>query len=152
MAQLLQFSQKAIIERGKQVLVVKNPPNAERNPSMIDFPGGRMQFGETIDSHMIREVFEETGVKVRPLDLVDILTWTIKMGDKSRRELLENDLQVVAVVRRCKYISGKVTLVNNVDDEKLAKVYWVEPSKLLSDRNFDSKLVPALKKYLRLKQ
>ena len=39
----------------------------------LELPGGRMEFGETAEETMIREMAEETGLKVTPIKLLD--TW-----------------------------------------------------------------------------
>lgn len=152
MAQLLHVAQKAIIEKGRKVLVIKNPDKAKYNPGMIHFPGGRMKFGEDLDEQICREVWEETGVNIKPLEPIGIAAWQVIAGTDSRKELEKDDLHVVAIIRRCKFISGKHTLSNNVDDEDLESVYWESPEKLVKNKNFDKKLLPALKMYLKVKK
>jgi len=150
MAQLLHLAQKAIVEKDGKVLVIKNLKRAKYNPGMVHFPGGRMKFGEEIDEHLIREVREETGVKIKPLEILGMTTWIVYAGQDNRKELVKDDLQVVAIIRRCKYVSGKVSLKNNVDDEPIAEAMWRNPKELLKDNYFDKKLLPALKSYLKI--
>ena len=69
----------------------------------------------------------------------------MKSGDENRKELERINLQVVAVIRACKYISGKPTLENNTDDENLEDVFWEKVSDLLKNPNFDEKSIEALK-------
>jgi ADP-ribose pyrophosphatase YjhB (NUDIX family) len=51
-----------IIEHNDSILVIKK----SRGPytGMFDFPGGRPEHGESIMDTLVREVLEETGVKV----------------------------------------------------------------------------------------
>lgn len=42
------------------------------NPELICFPGGKLEIGETSVDGMIREVYEETGLKVNPVDAIPI--------------------------------------------------------------------------------
>lgn len=42
------------------------------NPELICFPGGKLEIGETSVEGMIREVYEETGLKIDPLNAVPI--------------------------------------------------------------------------------
>jgi 8-oxo-dGTP pyrophosphatase MutT (NUDIX family) len=150
MGQLLQIAQKAlIIRKDKKILVIKNFDDAKYNPGMIHFPGGRMKFGEGVDEHITREVMEETQVKVKPLEVLGITSWTVFAGEEVREEIKKDDLQVVAIIRKCKFISGNLNTKNNVDDEQIEKAMWVSPDELLKDKKFDKKLLPALKEYLR---
>lgn len=153
MGQVINFAQKAIIEKGNKILVVRNALNIKRNPGMIDFPGGRIHFGENVDEHIIREVKEETGVLIKPLNPIYLTSWIVKQGDDTRVEVKENDLQVVAVVRRCKYVSGRKTTLHNVEDELLDSVFWLSPTDLLKEIDFtvkNDRLLPALKEYLHM--
>lgn len=62
----------AVVPRGDAVLLVRRgrPPNA----GAWGFPGGKIEFGETLRAAAERETFEETGVRcaaVRVLDCLD---------------------------------------------------------------------------------
>jgi len=145
----LQFAQKALIFKGSKVLVVKNTENSKYNPGMIHLPGGRMNFGENIDDHIRREVFEETGVDVKPLEPLSIYSWTVYAGDDERKDIDKINLQIVAVSRACKYISGIPTLANNTDDENLGTVLWIEAQELVTHQKFDKKELETLKTFIK---
>lgn len=51
----------AVLFRNDEVLLVRraNPPDAGR----WGFPGGKMEFGETVEAAAVRELYEETGVR-----------------------------------------------------------------------------------------
>jgi ADP-ribose pyrophosphatase YjhB (NUDIX family) len=149
MTQILQFAQKAIIEHKGKILVEKNSESASYNPGMIHLPGGRMEFGEGVDEHIIREVKEETNINIKPLEPIDVITWTVKLGADPRKSLEGKELQVVALIRHCKYISGKPTTEKNVDDEDIAELYWEDPKKLVNNPKFDNKMHNALKMYIK---
>ena len=54
-----------IVEHAGQFLVgVRQPGQAL--PGLAEFPGGKLEPGETVDQAVCREVFEETGLRVRP--------------------------------------------------------------------------------------
>ena len=55
----------AVVWRGDRVLLVKkaNPPQAGH----WGFPGGKLEWGETVLQGAARECREETGLKVRPV-------------------------------------------------------------------------------------
>jgi len=60
-----------IIFRDQEVLLVKR--NKDPNKGHWSIPGGRQMLGETVAEAAQRELLEETGVKVDPLLLVDVV-------------------------------------------------------------------------------
>ena len=57
-----------LIEEGK-ILIVKQEVSEQRHWSL---PGGALEFGETIEQCLVREVKEETGVDVKVKDMLYI--------------------------------------------------------------------------------
>ena len=57
-----------VVVRGNDVLLVKRgwPPHQGR----WSIPGGSVEEGETVEAAGVREVLEETGVRVRPVKVV----------------------------------------------------------------------------------
>lgn len=66
---------------GKYLLLHKTVEESkmDNDPSLWDLPGGRLEYGEQIEDAILREVFEETGIKIctsniiRPLNSVSVL-------------------------------------------------------------------------------
>ncbi len=56
---------RAIIsdENGK-ILIIKRSTNSKTNPDKWELPGGKVNQNESFDQALIREVFEETGLKI----------------------------------------------------------------------------------------
>jgi len=67
---MIEFAVKALIFNGDKFLAVHQ--RNIRSPR-FELPGGRMEFGETAEETVIREVMEETGLIISPVSLVD--TW-----------------------------------------------------------------------------
>lgn len=67
----LDFGIKALVlrEDGRFLAMHK----AGQKSPLLELPGGRMQFGETIEEALIREMLEETGLSVMPTNL--LTTW-----------------------------------------------------------------------------
>lgn len=42
------------------------------NPDLICFPGGKLEIGETSVEGMVREVYEETGLHINPVNAIPI--------------------------------------------------------------------------------
>ena len=61
----------AVIFRGSEVLLVRrgNQPSKGK----LGIPGGVVELGETAEEAVVREVEEETGIRVKPLRVLDVL-------------------------------------------------------------------------------
>lgn len=59
---------------GKFLILRKNVPN-----EIWEFPGGRLEFSEEIDSALIREVMEETNLEINVL--FPLGSWTVLKGE-----------------------------------------------------------------------
>jgi 8-oxo-dGTP pyrophosphatase MutT (NUDIX family) len=72
----------AVRDKAGHVLVIRRADNGE-----WDFPGGALELGETLTCALAREVVEETGLSVEPVQLVGIYTsiehnYTYPNGDQ----------------------------------------------------------------------
>ena len=57
----------AVVVRGDEVILVRraNPPDA----GLWGFPGGKIELGERLDQAAVRELYEETGVVARAVEV-----------------------------------------------------------------------------------
>jgi len=62
---------KAVIEHNGKYLVLKRAPQSKHWPLHWDFPGGKLDPGETNEQALVREVKEETGMDVQSFTYVD---------------------------------------------------------------------------------
>jgi ADP-ribose pyrophosphatase YjhB (NUDIX family) len=92
-----------VVREDGRVLVIRRADNGAWEP-----PGGVLELGETVEDGVRREVFEETGVKVR----VGALTGVYK----------NMALGVVALVFRCTPEDGRAEA-----SEEAVSVEWVAP-------------------------
>jgi 8-oxo-dGTP diphosphatase len=75
-------SQKAILFRGDgKFLTIRRSKTAPSRPLHWDLPGGDLNFGEDTKEGIIREIKEETGIKVHDLEVIDAIS-----GSNDRRE------------------------------------------------------------------
>jgi len=63
----------AIIERRGQILVTRR--GSGRRALLWEFPGGKLETGETAAQGIIREIREELGMRIRPLAFLPALRW-----------------------------------------------------------------------------
>jgi len=68
-----ELSLKALIVREKKILLLK-PRILKRSIGGWDGPGGHVMHGETLKEALVREVFEETKLKVKRFLPIKILT------------------------------------------------------------------------------
>src|SRR3990167_7570400 len=97
------LGQKAFIEKGGKVLVLKDPTKLVLGQAGLDFPGGKYRWGHPLEAELKREVKEETNLEIeigRPFCI-----WTT---NGTRRKT--KNAHIVLIGFLCKYKSGKVRL------------------------------------------
>ena len=66
------IAQKAIIyDENRNILTIQRSENSPR-PLTWDLPGGNLEFGEELESSILREIEEETKIEVENLSLLSI--------------------------------------------------------------------------------
>ncbi len=65
----------ALIWRGGEVLVARRAATAEHLPDISEFPGGKIEPGETPEIAAIREAREETGLEIEIVTAREIIEW-----------------------------------------------------------------------------
>ena len=90
---------KALIVKGKKILIIKRSSKEDVYADEWDLPGGKMKLGEHPIDSIKREVFKETKLKIeiiRPLDV-----WTFFKDGKT---------QVIGITFLAKPITSKISL------------------------------------------
>jgi 8-oxo-dGTP diphosphatase len=54
-----------LTDNNNRILLLKRSRDAKTNPGRWELPGGKIDTGESFDMALYREVFEETGLRVR---------------------------------------------------------------------------------------
>ncbi|MBP2642641.1 MAG: mismatch repair protein MutT [Firmicutes bacterium] len=110
------FSVKAFILKDGNFLVLQKKKRAKEN--VWDLPGGKMEFGETAEQTLAREVFEEIGCMVAPTKVLD--TWNY----------IEDKRHITGIFYLCRMTNDKIQL----SDEHV-RFQWVnaqsETSKIM---------------------
>ncbi len=101
----------AVVFRDDRVLLVRRgqPPNL----GAWIFPGGVVELGERIEEALVREVLEETGWKVRAVQLVELLDYIDR--DESGRVRYH----YLIADYLCEYVEGELAACSDVTDAKL---------------------------------
>ncbi|GKX32273.1 DNA mismatch repair protein MutT [Vallitalea longa] len=98
------FSTKALIIDGDKFLAMYKIIDGNK---WWDLPGGRMEFGETAEETLAREIREELGVQIKPIKLID--TWNYMPSE---------EFQTVGVIYHSKIVSGEITISEEHDGYK----------------------------------
>ncbi len=125
------FSVKALIFNNDRFLVLHKKSNYRMPQFLWDLPGGTLEFGETPQETVMREIIEETGLKVNHLVLFD--TWMHKKDEAT---------QLTGVIYLCRTENSEVVLSKEHD-----KFLWLT----LDDPEIDSvhpAFKPAIIKYI----
>jgi len=91
-----------------------------------DFPGGGIELGETIEEALVREVWEETGIKVKVGKIIACANSFFKLPSS------EKMVQSILMYFKCKKIGGKLTTKNFHESEKsyADMPEWVDVKKI----------------------
>jgi 8-oxo-dGTP diphosphatase len=108
----------AVVIDGTKVLLIRrgNPPLKGE----WSLPGGALELGETLQQGVVREVFEETGLTVAPLGLVELLDRIIQDEESGRVRY-----HYVLIDFACRVTGGSPLAGGDADE-----VRWVERAAL----------------------
>jgi 8-oxo-dGTP diphosphatase len=99
---------KGIVRKGDHFLVLVKPDGS------LDLPGGRVEKGETLESALCREIYEETGLKV-----------SIQKSFQEWSFVKTPNLLIKGITFVCKFLEGRIKLC-----EEHKNYYWVRFDKL----------------------
>ena len=71
-----------IIPRGDKVLVLRRAATASFLPGSFDLPGGKLEFGESPEDGVKREVLEETGIYTSVIRILSAKSYLVEGGKK----------------------------------------------------------------------
>ena len=103
----------AVLQDGDKYLMIRRA-EGETAPGWWCFPGGAIEDGETEEQALVREVREEVGLDVRPIER--IWTWT------------RDDSRLVLSWWRSELLGGVLT----PDPAEVAEAHWMTPSQIES--------------------
>jgi mutator protein MutT len=108
----------AVIVQDGRVLLVQRGTEPARGRWSI--PGGLIDIGESLTDAVIREVREETGLQVEPIELVELLDRIHRDGDRVRYHYVIADYL-------CRVVGGNLQAASDAE-----AVRWVEHAELNS--------------------
>lgn len=97
----------AVVVHDGRVLLIRRGKDPLRGRWVV--PGGTVELGETLEEALVREVQEETGVTVRPLEVVLVF-------DRILREGGQVNYHYVIIDYLCDYVSGTPRAGSDAED------------------------------------
>lgn len=112
----------AVLVREGQTLLVRraNPPDA----GLWGFPGGKIEYGETVEAAAIRELLEETGVHAEAQDVITALDVLARSDDGK----LQQHYILIAV--RCRWLSGLPVAGDDALDARWFPIADLHPAQI----------------------
>jgi ADP-ribose pyrophosphatase YjhB (NUDIX family) len=95
---------------GGRVVLIRRGKEPLRGRWVI--PGGTVELGETLQEALVREMREETGLVVRPREIVLVF-------DRIQREGPEVEYHYVIIDYACDYVSGELRAGSDADEVAL---------------------------------
>ena len=98
----------AVVFRGSEVLLVMR--GNEPSKGKLGIPGGVVELGETAEEAVVREVEEETGIRVKPLRVLDVLDSIVRDDECGIR------FHYVLLEFLCEPLGGELRASSDVSD------------------------------------
>lgn len=119
----------AVLVREGQTLLVRraNPPDA----GLWGFPGGKIEYGETVEAAAIRELFEETSIHGKAQGVITTLDVLVRSGN--------GDLQqhYILIAVRCQWLSGIPMAGDDALEARWFPIADLHPDKLAMSTDVD---------------
>jgi 8-oxo-dGTP diphosphatase len=100
-----------VVDQGRVLLVRRGQEPLKGHWSL---PGGALELGESLADGLVREVREETGLIVEPIELVELLDRIHREGERVRYHYVIADYL-------CRVVGGEMQAASDAD-----AVRWVE--------------------------
>ncbi|MFZ2978883.1 MAG: RdgB/HAM1 family non-canonical purine NTP pyrophosphatase, partial [Candidatus Magasanikiibacteriota bacterium] len=106
-----------IIQDGKLLITLRNDPHRKESHKKWEVPGGICDFGESVESTVIKEAKEEVGYKIKVVKQLQ------KIAVKNHK-FPNFSYQVYLVPVVCKITGGKLNINNN----EVLDAKWIDPT------------------------
>jgi 8-oxo-dGTP diphosphatase len=113
-----------VVDEGRVLLVRRGHEPLKGQWSL---PGGLLEIGESLTAGVAREVLEETGLLVEPIELIELLDRIHHEGERVRYHYVIADYL-------CRVTGGTLQAASDADDARwVERAEWNSPSALKLD-------------------
>lgn len=116
-----------IVKEDGRIFLARRGPKAKNEQGLWEFPGGSVEFGETLTEALRREMQEEYGIQVSVGELVDV----------ADHILHEEHQHWVSPTFICQIVSGEPSIR---EPEKCTEIGWFEVDQMPRDLTQITKL------------
>lgn len=113
------LSIKAVITNESRLLTLKQ---SRQRGYYWDLPGGKLEYGESPEGTLKREVQEETGLSIKIINLIGVW-WFFSPNHQN---------QVVCLTYFCKADKAKIDLSKNPAQENIEDYKWISKQEFLN--------------------
>lgn len=119
----------AVVIREDQTLLVRraNPPDA----GLWGFPGGKIEFGETVKAAATRELLEETGIDAEAQDILTTLDVLVRDASGNVQQ------HYILIAVQCRWISGLPLAGDDALEARWFPIGDLDPDKLPMSADVD---------------
>lgn len=118
-----------IVHEGRTLLVRRaNPPDA----GLWGFPGGKIEFGETVKEAAMRELLEETGVVAQAQDIITTLDILVHDPAGAMRQ------HYILIAVQCRWISGDPVAGDDALEARWFTIAELDPTRIAMSADVDS--------------
>ena len=125
----------AVLIKNNKILLPKRSANLKKMPNMYEFPGGKIEKGETLKEGLKRELQEELSIDV---DIEDIIEFPKNVLET------ENFILTVYIVKKWK---GELTINHEINSEIL-EVDFDQLQNVEDLLETDKQLIPSILAFL----
>lgn len=121
MKQIKQIGVYGLIIKDHNILLIKK--NGGPYDGKLDLPGGTIEFNETIEEALIRELQEEVGIDIIDYKLFNVVTTNIKWNHKN--ELLETKhIAILYIINKFKNDIKNTVEITEINDDSNGAEYY----------------------------
>lgn len=139
MVEYLCFAQKAFIVKNKKLLLIRKSIDAPNCAGKWEVPGGRMEIGEDLNSHLMREVYEEVGLNIVPVEPFYVWEWYTNENRGMQH--------IVAVAIICHAENCDVSFHNHDITDYIDSFEWVDFSRV-NEYDFIDNMRPVVMRFI----
>lgn len=129
-----------LIENGKILLIKKcgGPYNGK-----LDLPGGTIEFNESIEDALVRELEEEVGINVLDYELFDVVSTNVKWVHKNE-DLETKHIAILYKINKYKNDIKNNIQITEINDDSMGAEYY--DIKTLKNENLSNIAILAIER------